>query len=69
MAESVDAVPFAETVINNASNMIYEIARTADGSPRDLDSTLAAGVLNAQSNLAVAAALMVVAQAIGRART
>lgn len=65
----MDAVPFAETVLNNASNMLHEVARDRDGNARALDSTVAAGVLTAQTNLAIAAALMVVAQAIGRNRT
>lgn len=69
MSNPVDAVPFAETVLNNASSSIYEMAKLPDGTPRNLDSTLASGILNAQGSLAIAAALMVVAQAIGRNRT
>lgn len=67
--KQVDAVAFAEIAINNVSNAIRELASLPDGTARNLDSTVAAGILNAQGNLAIAAALMVVAQAVGRNRT
>lgn len=62
----MDAVPFAQDAVNSLSSMIHEMAKLPDGTPRDLDSVLAAGVLAAQGNLAIAGALLVVAQAVGR---
>lgn len=67
--KQTDAVPFAETVINNTSTMIHSLAGQSEDTSRCMDSEMASGVLVAQSNLAIAAALMVVAQAIGRNKT
>lgn len=66
--QNMDAVPFAERVINETATLIHEVTTRADGTPRDLPSDVLVGVLNAQSNLAIAAALMVVAQGVARGR-
>lgn len=65
----MDAIPYAEQAINNTATMIKEVTTDSDGNPRNLPSDVLAGVLSAQSNLAIAAALMVVAQGAARGRS
>ena len=62
----MDAIPFAETTINNAVKMIVDVTTNRDGTPRDLPAEVLTAVLTAQTNLAIAAALMVVAQGTAR---
>lgn len=64
MKDPVSIPQFAEQTINNTLGMINNLANLSDGTPRNLDSTVTAGILVAQSNLAVASALMTVAYAI-----
>lgn len=56
---------YAERVCNNAASLLVEATRDLHGDVRDLAPEAAAGVLIAQSNLAIAAALLVVADRIG----
>lgn len=66
MSENLEVNQFAERALNNLSTMIKDTSKKPDGTPRDLSEEMAVGVLTAQGNLAIAAALMVVAQSIGR---
>jgi len=45
---------YGRSARNNTASMIEEITRNSDGTPRDLTDRLAAGILVAQSNLAIA---------------
>ena len=60
----LNAQKYAETVCNNTAGMLREMTAHPDGSARRMSDELACGVLNAQSNLAIAAALMLVAKQI-----
>ena len=53
---------FALNVLNTAASMINQTVRDEDGESRSLPPELLAGVLVAQSNLAIAAALMLRAE-------
>lgn len=59
-----DPVPYMAEVFNNLSGMLRETTKNRDGTPKNLPSDVAAAVLIAQSNLAIASALRLVAQAI-----
>lgn len=48
---------YGMNVRNNAADMITSIAKHADGSPRGLSDEMAAALLVAQANLAIAASL------------
>ena len=59
----------AESAYNNLSSMIRETATLPDGTPRNMDPTVLAGVLNAQGRLAIAGAILALAEATGRNRS
>lgn len=48
---------YGRRVRNNAGNMIQEITTRPDGTSRGMSDEMAAGVLVAQANLAIAASL------------
>jgi hypothetical protein len=52
---------YALQAINNSARAITDLAVNPDGTARDLPSDVTVGVLIAQSNLAIAAALMAIA--------
>lgn len=52
---------YAETVLDNLGGMLGEFTRDAEGIPKPLSDEMAAGVVVAQSNMAIAAALMLIA--------
>lgn len=58
----------AESAYNSLVSMIRETTGLPDGTPRNMDSTVMAGVLNAQGQLAIAGAILALAEAIGRGR-
>ncbi|GGW15724.1 hypothetical protein GCM10018980_52040 [Streptomyces capoamus] len=51
-------------LINQVNKAINRVAALPDGTPRDLDGPATAGVLGASSNLAIASALLAVADAL-----
>lgn len=61
MAE-MNARQFAEAAVNRAGNVIDQVTRKPDGTPRDMPGEVAAGVMIAQSNMAIAAALLLIAK-------
>lgn len=60
----MNARQFAEAAVNRAGNVIDQVTQTPDGTPREMPGEVAAGVLIAQSNMVIAAALMLVAHEI-----
>lgn len=58
----MNARQFAEAAVNRAGNVIDQVTRKPDGTPRDMPGEVTAGVLIAQSNLAIAAALLLIAK-------
>jgi hypothetical protein len=67
--ETIARAPYdhALYLINEVNRNINEATLFPDGRSRGIDSTALSGVLNASSNLAIASALLAVADAI-RAR-
>lgn len=51
-------------LINHTNEAVNSAIRTPDGRHRDMDATAMSGTLNALSNLAIASALLAVADAI-----
>jgi hypothetical protein len=66
MANQVARTPYdhAMHVINEAAQGLHGIEALPDGRPRDLSSTTAVGVLTIRSNLAIASALLAIADAL-----
>lgn len=66
MPEPVARKPYdhALHLINNVSQSVDGMAVRPDGRPRDLDGPTAVGTLIATSNLAIASALLAVADAL-----
>lgn len=60
------AIQFTEQAINEGATMIRQVTNKPDGASRDLSGEVLAGVLAAQTNLAIASALLVVAEAIAK---
>lgn len=60
----MNARQFAEAAVNRAGNVIDQVTRKPDGTPRDMPGEVAAGVMIAQSNMAIAAALILIAKQI-----
>ncbi|MER6515131.1 hypothetical protein [Nonomuraea sp. NPDC001636] len=54
------------TLINSVGDDLGRIALQPDGTPRNLDSATAVRVLAVHSNLAIAAGLLAIADAIGK---
>lgn len=65
----MDPQEYAERVANNTASMITEVTQFPDGTPRRMTDTMAAAVLTTQSNLAIAAALILVAHEIKESRS
>lgn len=61
-----EAEEYGMRVRNNASSAIAEVCHTPDGSTRSLTDITAAGVLIAQSNLAIAASIAELADVLRR---
>lgn len=59
---------YAEHIANNTVSMIREVTTNPDGSTRGMPAEVTAGVLAAQSNLAIAAALMWLASELKESR-
>lgn len=55
-------------LINQVNQAVNRVAALPDGTPRDLDGPTTAGVLGASSNLAIASALLAVADALRAAQ-
>ncbi|MFE2930647.1 hypothetical protein [Streptomyces sp. NPDC059278] len=51
-------------LINNVNNDISRAVNLSDGRPRNLDGSTAAGFLTAQSNVAVATAILALVSAV-----
>lgn len=66
MTDPVARKPYdhAATQINNTADALRGIESLPDGRPRDLDGPTAVGALTVRSNLAIAAALLAVADAL-----
>ena len=66
MAECVARTPYDHTLhlINSVGQSVDGITMRPDGRPRDLDGPTAVGALVATSNLAIASALLAVADAL-----
>lgn len=65
----MDPQEYAERVANNTASMITEVTRFPDGTPRKMTDTMAAAVLTTQSNLAIAAALILIAKQMQESRS
>lgn len=65
MTQPTTRTPYDHTLylINQVNQAINRVAALPDGTPRDLDGPTTAGVLNASSNLAIASALLAIADA------
>lgn len=55
---------YARRIRDNSAVMLAEVTRTADGTPKGLNDTLASAVLVAQTNLAIAASIAELAAAV-----
>lgn len=64
MSEYESAGEYGRKIRNNTSATIQEIVRDADGNARPLGPQVTAGVLIAQANLAIAASLAELADAV-----
>lgn len=66
MTDPIARAPYdhALHLVNTVSQSVDKIAEWPDGRPRDLDGPTAVGTLVATSNLAIASALLAVADAI-----
>jgi hypothetical protein len=66
MTQPTARTPYNHTLflINEVNQAINRVSALPDGKPRDLDGPTAVGVLSASSNLAIASALLAVADAI-----
>lgn len=56
--EARQSQQFAEGVMSNLNGMLGEATRNSDGTPKPMSDLVWTGVLNAQSNMAIASALM-----------
>lgn len=61
----MSAAYYANSALANTASMLQEVTTNPDGTTRGMPSELTAGVLVAQSNLAIAAALMLIAENLG----
>lgn len=66
MPEPIARAPYdhAAHVINETAESLHGIEALPDGHPRDLDGPTAVGALTVRSNLAIASALLAVADAL-----
>lgn len=66
MSERVERKPYDHTLhlINSVGRSVDGMTARPDGRPRDLDGPTAVGTLIATSNLAIASALLAVADAL-----
>lgn len=64
-----NAREYAEAAANRAGNVIDQVTLKPDGTPRDMPGEVTAGVLIAQSNLAIAAALLLIAKQMEESRS
>lgn len=66
MSEPITRVPYEHALaeINVTASSLRSIEALPNGLPRDLDGPTAIGALTVRSNLAIAAALLAVADAI-----
>lgn len=51
------AEEYGKIVRTNCADMIWEVSKTPDGTPKSISEQLAVGILTAQSNLAIAASI------------
>jgi hypothetical protein len=66
MTERIERTPYAHAlhVTNETAESLRMIEALPDGRPRDLDGPTAVGALTVRSNLAIASALLAIADAI-----
>jgi hypothetical protein len=66
VSEPIVRVPYEHALaeINNTTENLRNIERLPDGRCRDLDGPTAIGVLSVRSNVAIASALLAVADAL-----
>lgn len=66
MSEPIVRTPYDHALaeINNTTANLRNIERLPDGRPRDLDAPTAIGALTVRSNVAIASALLAVADAL-----
>ena len=66
MAQPLSRTPYnhALHLINHTNDAISNATTSPDGRHRDMDATAMSGTLNALSNLAIASALLAVADAV-----